>query len=248
MKKVVISETQLKHIVIHEECEDMLLFALNESANLSVIKKKIRKALIMGVSVAVILAAIAKLAISSEEKNELKQMVQTEMATDSIQQDTIPQQDTIHEQKVQACKEYMEWAMKNQGYGWETTRLTPEAIVTACEQNDFSIPFTIAIANLESCFGQTPRSKKTNSVFSVGSFDNGKNYCTYDSPDSSIIPFINTIKSDYLLNGKKSINDLLVPNGFVNINGDRYASNAKYEREVKNIMNRIIKKYPILGQ
>jgi len=41
---------------------------------------------------------------------------------------------------------------------------------------------------------------------------------------------------------------LLVPNGFVNINGDRYASNAKYEREVKNIMNRIIKMYPILGQ
>ena len=99
MKKVVISEAQLKHIVIHEECEDMLLFALNESANLSVIKKKIRKALIMGVSVAVILAAIAKLAISSEEKNELKQMVQTKMATDRIQQDT------IHEQKVQACKE-----------------------------------------------------------------------------------------------------------------------------------------------
>lgn len=243
MKKVIISETQLKQIVIHEECEDMLLCALNESANLNVIKKKIRKALIMGASVAAILAAIAKLAISSEEKNELKQMVQTEMAADTIQQ-----QDTIHDQKVQACKDYMEWAMKNQGYGWETTRLTPEAIVTACEQNDFSIPFTIAIANLESCFGQTPRSKKTNSVFSVGSFDNGKNYCVYDSPDKSIIPFINTIKSDYLQNGKKSINDLLVPNGFVNGNGDRYASNAKYEREVKNIMNRIIKMYPILGQ
>ena len=76
MKKVIISETQLQQIVIHEECEDMLLCALNESANLSVIKKKIRKALIMGVSVAVILAAIAKLAISNEEKNELKQMVQ----------------------------------------------------------------------------------------------------------------------------------------------------------------------------
>lgn len=243
MKKVIISETQLKQIVIHEECEDMLLCALNESASLNVIKKKIRKALIMGASAAVILAAIAKLAISSEEKNELKQMVQTEMAADSIQQ-----QDTIHDQKVQACKEYMEWAMKNQGYGWETTRLTPEAIVTACEQNNFSIPFTMAIANLESCFGQTPRSKKTNSVFSVGSFDNGKNYCVYDSPDKSIIPFINTIKSDYLQNGEKSINDLLVPNGFVNGNGDRYASNTKYEREVKNIMNRIIKMYPILGQ
>lgn len=249
MKKVIISETQLQQIVIHEECEDMLLCALNESANLNVIKKKIRKALIMGASVAVILAAIAKLAISSEEKNELKQMVQNEMAADTIQQqDTIPQKDTIHDQKVQACKEYMEWAMKNQGYGWKTTRLTPEAIVTACEQNDFSIPFTIAIANLESCFGQTPRSKKTNSVFSVGSFDNGKNYCVYDSPDKSIIPFINIIKSDYLQNGKKSINDLLLPNGFVNGNGDRYASNAKYEREVKNIMNRIIKMYPILGQ
>lgn len=237
MKKVIISETQLKQIVIHEECEDMLICALNESANLNVIKKKIRKALIMGASVAVILAAIAKLAISSEEKNELKQMVQNEMAAD-----------TIHDQKVQACKEYMEWAMKNQGYGWETTRLTPEAIVTACEQNDFSIPFTLAIANLESCFGQTPMSKKTNSVFSVGSFDNGKNYCTYKTPDESIIHFINTVKSDYLQNGKKTLNDLLVPNGFVNFDGKRYASNPKYESQVKNIMNRIIKMYPILGQ
>jgi hypothetical protein len=242
MKKVIISETQLKQIVIHEECEDMIAFALNESINLQGIKQKIKKALIAGVTVAVILSAISKLNISDAEKNELKQMVQTEIATDSV-----PQQDTIHDQKVQACKEYMEWAMKNQGYDWSSTQLSPEALVTACEKNDFNLAFTMAVANLESCFGCTPRSKKENSVFSVGAYDNGKNVCSYASQDESIVPFINLIKNDYLV-GEKTIDDLLVPNQFVNHIGLRYAKGAKYEGQVKSIMNRIIRMYPILGQ
>lgn len=72
MKKVIISEAQLKQIVIHEECEDMIVYALNESANLQDIKRKIKKALIAGVTAAVILSAIAKLGISNSEKEELK--------------------------------------------------------------------------------------------------------------------------------------------------------------------------------
>ena len=243
MKKVIISETQLRQIVIHEECEDMIAFALNESANLQDIKRKIKKALIAGVTAAVILSAIAKLGISNSEKEELKQMVQTEIATDSIQ----PQQDTIHDQKVQACKDYMEWAMNNQGYDWSSTQLSPEALVTACEENNFNLAFTMAVANLESCFGCTPRSKKENSVFSVGAYDNGKNMCSYASQNESIVPFINLIKNDYLV-GEKTIDDLLVPNQFVNHLGLRYAKGTKYEGQVKSIMNRIIRMYPILGQ
>ena len=45
MKKVIISEAQLKQIVIHEECEDMIAFALNESISLNDIKRKIKQAL-----------------------------------------------------------------------------------------------------------------------------------------------------------------------------------------------------------
>lgn len=241
MKKLIISETQLKQIVIHEECEDMLVCALNESVSLQDLKKKIKKALLAGVTAAVILSAVAKLDISNAEKNELKQMVQTEMTADSTQTDT------IHDQKVEACKNYMEWAMKNQGYDWTSTNLSPEMLVNACEQNNFNLAFTMAVANLESCFGCTPRSKKENSVFSVGAYDNGKNVCSYASQNESIVPFINLIKNDYLT-GTKTINDLLTPGQFVNYMGLRYAKNTKYEGQVKNIMNRILRMYPILGQ
>lgn len=242
MKKVIISEAQLRQIVIHEECEDMLLCVLNESANLQDIKKKIKRALIAGATAAAILAAVAKLDISDAEKNELKKIVQTEMATD-----TISRADTIHDKKVEACKSYMEWAMNNQGFDWSSTKLSPEAMVTACEQHNFDLVFTMAIANLESCFGCTPRSKKENSVFSVGAYDNGRNVCSYASQNESIVPFINLIKKDYLC-GEKTINDLLKPESFVNSIGLRYASNKKYESQIKSIMNRIIRMYPILAQ
>lgn len=239
MKKVMLTESQIKHILMHEQHEEAMLRELNEAASLQDIKKKIKKALLAGVTAAAILGAVARMNINDRQKLELEQMV--ELFSDSTQMDT------IHKKKVQACKEYMEWAMKNQGYSWETTKLTPEALVTACEENNFSLPFTMAIANLESCFGQTPRSKRTNSVFSVGSYDNGKNVCTYSTPDESITPFINLIKTDYLQDGEKTIGDLLTTNGFVNMNGHRYASNKKYEGQVKSIMNRIVKMYPILN-
>lgn len=241
MKKVIINESQLKQIIIYEKCEDMLLCALNESVSLQDIKKKIKRALLAGVTAAAILTAVAKLDISNAEKNELAQMVQTEMTTDSIQADT------IHDQKVEACKNYMEWAMKNQGYDWSSTNLSPEMLVNACEQNNFDLAFTMAVANLESCFGCTPRSKKENSVFSVGAYDNGKNVCSYANQNESIVPFINLIKNDYLTD-KKTINDLLEPGQFVNYIGLRYAKNQKYENQIKNIMNRIITMYPILKE
>jgi hypothetical protein len=243
MKKVFITESQLKHVVMQEQYENFLVQQLNESLDFNVLKKKIKRALLAGVTASVILGAVSKLDINDVEKRQLEQMVNTEMVQDS----TETQNDSIHQQKIEACRAYMEWAMKNQGYDWSTTNLTPEAIVDICEENNFSIPFTMAIANLESCFGQTPRSKRTNSVFSVGSYDNGKNVCTYSTPDESIAPFINLIKKDYLQNGEKTIDDLLAANQFVNMNGHRYAKNPKYEGQIKSIMNRIIKMYPILN-
>lgn len=252
MKKIMLTETQLNEILKTENSEDLLLCVLNESVNFEDLKRKIKRALATGVTVAAILSAISNLNISQNQKELLAKVVKAEQ-NDTIQNpkvDTIQpkQNDTIHDKKVQACKDYMEWAMSNQGFDWSTTKLTPEAIVTACEKNDFSIPFTLAIANLESCFGQTPRSKKTNSVFSVGSYDCGANKCLYGTPDESIIPFINLIKTEYLQNGTKTIEDLLTPNGFISSDGFRYASNKRYESQVKSIMSRIIRMYPILNQ
>jgi len=235
MKTVILTEGQLKNI-ISEEGEYILAKQLNESLNLDDIKKKIKKALLIGITAATIIGAVNKMGISQMEKDDLIEYVE----------EMLPEADTIHDQKVQACKDYMEWAMKNQGYDWSTTNLTPEALVTACEENNFNLAFTLAIANLESCFGQTNRAKTTNSVFSVGSYDSGKNVCTYSSPDESIVPFINLIKNDYLADDT-TLDDLLKPGSFVNMNGKRYASDKGYEGKVKSIMNRIIKMYPILN-
>lgn len=243
MKKIFITESQLSKVIMLEQSENALLCELNESIDFNSLKRKIKKAILAGVAASVILGAVSRLNVDDNTKHELEKIVQTEMVQDGNE----TQNDSIHQQKVEACRAYMEWAMKNQGYDWKTTKLTPEAIVTACEQNDFSIPFTIAIANLESCFGQTPRAKRTNSVFSVGSYDNGKDVCTYSNPDESIVPFIKLIKKDYLQNGEKELSDLLIPNQFVNKNGLRYAKNPKYEGQIKSIMNRIIKMYPILN-
>ena len=153
--------------------------------------------------------------------------------------------DSVHIMRVQACTEYMEWVLKNQGKKLSATDLDPEAVVTVCEENSFSIPFVLAVANLESCFGITPRAKKTNSVFSVGLFDNGKNMISYSHPNESISSFVDLIQNDYLFNGR-TINDLLKSGGFVNRQGMRYATSAIYERQVRSIMNRIIKRHPVL--
>jgi len=243
MKKVFITESQLRKVVIQEQYENFLVQQLNESLDFNTLKKKIKRALLAGVTASAILGAVSRLDINDVEKHTLEQMVNTEI----VQDKTETQNDSIHQQKVDACRDYMEWAMKNQGFDWSATKVTPEAIVDACEENNFSIPFTMAVANLESCFGQTPRAKRTNSIFSVGSYDDGRNVYTFSTPNESIAHFIKTIKNDYLLNGKKTISDLLMPNQFVNMNGDRYAKNQKYESQVKNIMNRIIKMYPILN-
>jgi gas vesicle protein len=243
MKKVVLTEAQLNQIIMLEQYENAILLELNESKNLQDIKKKLKRAFLTGITVAAILGAVSRMDISNSQKQELKQFVNTELVDDTAKTEN----DTLQQQKIEACRAYMEWAMKNQGYDWSTTKLTPEAIVDACEKNDFSIPFVLAVANLESCFGQTPRAQRTNSIFSVGSYDDGRDVCKFSTPNESIEHFIKLIKKDYLLNGKKRISDLLAPNNFVNMNGNRYAKNPKYEGQVKSIMNRIIKMYPILA-
>lgn len=103
----------------------------------------------------------------------------------------------------------------------------------------------LTAAHLESCFGATNRAKRTNSVFSVGAYDNGKDIVTYSDPNESIYGYIKLINNDYLINGK-TINDLLRPGGFINKNGHRYASKKNYEKILRNIRNKIINTYPEL--
>ena len=149
-------------------------------------------------------------------------------------------------EKAAELDKYIKDTLKLNGKNPNELKLSPQLIVTLCKKHNFSIPFLVAQAHLESHFGTTDRAKRTNSVFSVGSYDSGKNACTYPSQNSSIEPYINLIKNDYLTDGK-TLNDLLKPGAFVNKNGYRYASDKNYEKRLLSCMNRVLKFCPGLA-
>lgn len=260
--KVILTEQQFHNILLNEQITEVLLNSLNEGKNLTDLKAKIKKALLAGVAVVVILNAVHQAHLNRQEQYELEQYIEQLEGSRYVDYDDEygnynddeeekynnnyeTEDDRIFAQKVNACREYMEYALNNQGYDLSSTNLSPEALVRTCEENNFYLPFVLATGHLESCFGATPRAQKTNSVFSVGSYDNGKNKATYNHPDESILPFINLIQNDYLGNGK-TLDDLLKPNGFTNMNGHRYASNPNYENKLRILMNKIVNMYPIL--
>lgn len=247
--KLVLTEQQFNEIILREALEMSIFESLNESKNINDLKRKIKRAILAGATVAAIIGAIAKISANNEEKKMLKQYA-IELAENGRYIDSINKQqqkaDSIRNLKIEACRDFMETALNNQGYTMDDTQLTPEALVDTCEKNNFSIPFAMSVVNWESCFGATNRAKRTNSVFSVGAYDDGRDVCTYGSPDESIQPFIDLINNDYLINGK-TINDLLKPGCFVNKNGHRYSRSTTYERDVKDKMNKIARMYPVLN-
>ena len=231
--KIVLTEEQVKNIVVTEQVSKILSESFVTDFNLAC--KQVKKLIMSGVATGVILSAINMMEIPTEQKEELANIVKIE------QQDT-----SVLDNKIEACTKYMEKALSNQGFKINDTKLSPRALVLASEEYSFDLPLLMAAAHLESCFGATNRAKRTNSVFSVGSYDNGRNVVTYSDPNESIDGYISLINNDYLINGK-TINDLLKPGGFVNKNGHRYASKKNYEKLLRSIRNKIISQYPELA-
>jgi hypothetical protein len=229
--KIILTETQASYLLT----EETIVRLLSESRGFDEVKRKIKKALAMGVAVSVIIAAIQKMDIPGFRKSELMNLAKSEM-TDT----------TGFAKKVKDVESYMKFALGNQGYSMKSTRLKPETLVMASMRNHFDLPFLMAAAHQESCFGATPRAQRTNSVFSVGSFDNGKDYNTYDDPNDSVEDYIDLLQRRYLVNGR-NIFDLMVPGQFVNDDGKRYASDKGYEKKIKYLRDLIIKKFPDLA-
>lgn len=167
------------------------------------------------------------------------------------------------DEKVEAVQKYMENAVKNyleyttkRRYNlnkdedkeeiWKHIQLSPKELVLAAYETDFDLPMMMAQAHQESCFGVTPRARRTNSVFSVGSWDDGTDLYKYKTQNQSILPYIRLLQKDYMVNGKTEL-DLLKPGAFVNYRGHRYAGDLNYENAVKSIRNKIIKQYPVLA-
>jgi flagellum-specific peptidoglycan hydrolase FlgJ len=233
--KVILTESQAKMMLIEARLAYLLQESLNESKTFDEMKSIIKKALATGVAITTVLAAIDRLSVSDSEKRALANAAeQTE------------QVDSTYLKKVQACEDYMKIALKNQGFDLGSTGLKPETLVSVAESRDFDLPFLMAAAHLESCFGATPRAKKTNSVFSVGCYDNGKDAVTYADPNDSVDAYVNLLNNHYLVGGK-TIYDLMAPGQFVNELGKRYASNKAYEGKIKAIRNSIIRRFPELA-
>lgn len=115
-----------------------------------------------------------------------------------------------------------------------TSSLTGYAIVTNCEKYDLDIKFVLAQGQIESKFGTCGMASKTNSVFNVGAYDN-KTYeeingkYKYKHPDYSIEPYMQLLYREYITATKTEL-DLMAK--YVTKNGQRYASNQDYEKQL----------------
>lgn len=114
-------------------------------------------------------------------------------------------------------------------------------LVEACEKYNIDLKFALAQGHIESHFGTKGIAAKTNSVFNVMSFDGLsaeqiiKKGRGYSHPDHSVEPYIKLLTNKYLVD--KTEEDMFVE--FVNIYGERYASNKNYEKQLLNIYNNI---------
>ena len=177
-----------------ESVAQLLQESFVDSKNIDNLKRIIKRLLITGVAATSIITAINKTNLPNTDKEALLNAIMVDNQPSAV--------DTVFMQKVEACKAYMEYALNNQGYTLESTGLKPETLVRASMEKSFDLPFLMAVAHQESCFGATPRAQRTNSVFSEGSWDNGQNKVTYSDPNESVYGYINLLNNSYIVNGK----------------------------------------------
>lgn len=151
---------------------------------------------------------------------------------------TINPSDSIRNELVQATNNYI-------SHRFPKSKLTGEALVTACEKHDFDICFALAQAEIESGLGTAGKARRTNSPWNVHAHDGrsaqqmNKMGYGYSHPDQSIEPYIELVKSKYL-GSKRTIHDLM--KNYVALSGHRYAADPNYERTLKNAYRRICMK------
>lgn len=117
-------------------------------------------------------------------------------------------------------------------------------LVENCEKYGIPITFTLAQGEIESHFGTMGLAYRTNSVWNVGAYDS---YSLSDithkfsNPNNSVVPYLELLQSNYLPD--KTVEDLL--DNFVDINGNRYASDKYYETKLKEKVKYITDNYRI---
>lgn len=247
--KVILTESQFQ-LIKEDALIEVMCESLMEDASIGKMVEKLKAAVVAGaITVPLALVAVNRLPVSDFQKEHLKNQIENIKSNEGEDKSISlaqAQADSLFDKKVDAVKEYMAYAAKNVKYNPDNIKISPEEMVKACDETGFDLPLLMAQAHMESCFGLTPRAQKTNSVFSIGSYDNGKNATTYATQDASIRPYITIMQRDYLRD--KGIDDMLSPGKFTNQNNQRYASAQNYESNINSVRNRIIRMFPILAE
>ena len=151
-------------------------------------------------------------------------------------------------EKVAAVEDYLITAFTKYGHPERLQNLdvTAEDFVKVSYEENIDLPLLLAAGWVETKFGTEGVcvTRGTNSMFSVGAWDDGTTRNYYDSKVESMYHYAQIIKNDYLRG--RGVDELLKDGNFVNKNGHRYASNPKYERDLRNTRNKILRNYEVL--
>ena len=153
--------------------------------------------------------------------------------------------DCVREAEIEYYRWYAEYVTEVQNYITSvapTSNLRGYALVELCERYNVDIKFALAQGEIESHFATTGLGARLCNVFNVGC-DDGKDASQVDKkyvkryPNESIEPYLQLITTKYLIN--KTEGDLM--ENYVDINGDRYASNPLYEEMMRSKYDGITK-------
>ena len=153
-----------------------------------------------------------------------------------------------YNEKVAAVEDYLITAFTRYGHPERLKNLdvTAEDFVRVAYEEDIDLPLLLAAAWVETKMGTEGVcvSKGTNSMYSVGAWDNGTTRNYYNSKVESMYHYAQIIKNDYLRD--YDIDTLLKDGNFVNKKGHRYASNPCYERDLRTTRNKRLNNYEVL--
>lgn len=143
-----------------------------------------------------------------------------------------------YEEYSNICQKYISSENPNAGI---TGDMMANGAKLAVEQYRKYVPPELALAQLtiEGGLGKDPNTKpiRTNNPFNVGNVDSGR-VTQMRSKQDGINAYYALIAQKYL-SGSKTAKDLI--NGFTNKNGQRYASDSRYETKLNQIASKVNK-------
>ena len=145
--------------------------------------------------------------------------------------------DCMREAEIEYNRVYAEYVTEVQNYITKvapTSNLRAYALIELCDKYNVDVKFALAQGEVESHYATTGMGAKIRNVFNVGCDDNKTEAEIEDKykktcPNESIEPYLKLITSKYLVDKLEA--DLL--QNYVDVNGNRYASDTLYEEKLR---------------